>query len=29
VLGGAGAERRLEATEARLTATSQYVSEKG
>ncbi|MGH6765034.1 MAG: MurR/RpiR family transcriptional regulator, partial [Bradyrhizobium sp.] len=29
VLGGAGAERRLEATEARLAAMSQYVSEKG
>ena len=29
VLGGAGAERRLEETEARLAAMSQYVSEKG
>jgi DNA-binding MurR/RpiR family transcriptional regulator len=29
VLGGAGAKRRLEETEARLTAMSQYVAEKG
>jgi DNA-binding MurR/RpiR family transcriptional regulator len=29
VLGGARAGRRLEQTEARLAATSQYVSEKG
>jgi DNA-binding MurR/RpiR family transcriptional regulator len=29
VLGGAGAKRRLEETEARLAAMSQYVSEKG
>jgi hypothetical protein len=29
VLGGVGAKRRLEATEARLAATSQYFSEKG
>jgi DNA-binding MurR/RpiR family transcriptional regulator len=29
VLGGAGAKRRLEETEARLSDTSQYVTEKG
>jgi DNA-binding MurR/RpiR family transcriptional regulator len=29
VLGGAGAKKRLEDTEARLAATSQYVTEKG
>lgn len=29
MLGGAGARRRLEATEARLADTSQYVTEKG
>jgi DNA-binding MurR/RpiR family transcriptional regulator len=29
VLGGTGAKERLEATEARLAATSQYVTEKG
>jgi DNA-binding MurR/RpiR family transcriptional regulator len=29
VLGGAGAKKRLEATEARLAASSQYVTEKG
>jgi DNA-binding MurR/RpiR family transcriptional regulator len=29
VLGGAAAKKRLEATEARLAATAQYVSEKG
>jgi hypothetical protein len=29
VLGGAGAKRRLEETEARLAVMSQYVSEKG
>jgi DNA-binding MurR/RpiR family transcriptional regulator len=29
VLGGAAAKKRLEETEARLAATSQYVSEKG
>ncbi|MEH2505270.1 DNA-binding MurR/RpiR family transcriptional regulator [Bradyrhizobium sp. AZCC 1578] len=29
VLGGAGAKRRLEETEGRLTALSQYVAEKG
>ncbi|HXO72198.1 MAG TPA: MurR/RpiR family transcriptional regulator [Bradyrhizobium sp.] len=29
VLGGVGAKRRLEATEARLTAMSQYFAEKG
>jgi hypothetical protein len=28
-LGGAGAKKRLEETEARLAATSQYVAEKG
>jgi DNA-binding MurR/RpiR family transcriptional regulator len=28
-LGNAGARKRLEETEARLSATSQYVSEKG
>ena len=28
-LGGAGARKRLEETEARLAATAQYVSEKG
>jgi hypothetical protein len=29
MLGGAGAKRRLEETEARLSDTSQYVTEKG
>ena len=29
MLGGAGAKRRLEETEARLADTSQYVTEKG
>ena len=29
VLGGAGAKQRLEETEARLAAMSQYVAEKG
>ena len=29
LLGGAGAKKRLEETEARLAATSQYVTEKG
>jgi hypothetical protein len=29
VLGGTGAKKRLEETEARLAATSQYVAEKG
>jgi DNA-binding MurR/RpiR family transcriptional regulator len=29
VLGGTAAKKRLEGTEARLAATSQYVSEKG
>jgi hypothetical protein len=29
VLGGASAKRRLEETEARLVATSQYFTEKG
>jgi hypothetical protein len=29
VLGGAGAKKRLEETEARLAETSQYVAERG
>ncbi len=29
MLGGTGAKKRLEETEARLAATSQYVAEKG